>query len=145
MARAHSIDTLDPFDVAVDRYERRERARERVRLVAALQTGVGALGVGLGGFLFLVIAPWGLLTGDPGLTMLLGGIGTVIAAFFTLLSLPGLLAGVGMLRGHRWARTLGVVVALLQLFHVPVGTLLGGATLFVLLQEDVRDHFERGF
>jgi hypothetical protein len=45
----------------------------------------------------------------------------------------GLLAGWGLLEGQPWARMLAIVLAFLNLLHIPFGTALGIYTLWVLL------------
>ncbi len=44
----------------------------------------------------------------------------------------GVLVGIGLLRRERWARPLGLVVAVFLLFKIPIGTALGIYTLWVL-------------
>jgi hypothetical protein len=58
-----------------------------------------------------------------------------------LLSLPGLIAGVGLLNLRPWARTLAIVLSALNLLHVPFGTALGIYGLWVLLQEETERIF----
>ncbi len=55
---------------------------------------------------------------------ILGIVGTVIAVFVLLLSLPGLIAGFGLLRLRPWARILTIVLSALNLLNVPIGTAL---------------------
>jgi len=66
---------------------------------------------------------------------LLGSVGALI--FFVLLavSLPGLIAGIGLLQFRSWARILTIVISVLDLIHVPVGTALGIYGLWVLLSQ----------
>ena len=133
----------DPFDRAVERVEAQERVASQVRLVAALHAVLGALGVGAGLLTFLLIAPWGWLTGDPELTALLGGIGALVGGFLGLLGAPHLAAAWGLSRRRPWGRVLGIVLSAFQLMNVPLGTVIGGLSLFVLLQEPGRRYFER--
>jgi hypothetical protein len=51
--------------------------------------------------------------------------------------------GLGLRRRDRWARAVGLVLALLNLLLFPFGTLLAVYAFWVLLQEDVRLRFER--
>jgi len=52
-----------------------------------------------------------------------------------LMGLAALCAGWGLLHREPWARTAGIVVGILFLFHPPFGTLLGIFTLWALLSE----------
>ena len=126
----------DEFARAVRRVEGRERTVRRVRLLGYVHLAMGALGI-LGGLVaFLAIAPWGFISGDATAAVVTGGIGTVVAGVMFVMSLPGVLTGIGLLQEKSWARTLGTVVGALLLFSVPIGTIVGGATLYILLQED---------
>ncbi len=97
----------------------------------------------LGALGFVTLAGVGWVVQDPAVATWMSGIGGVVAGVFGLLSLPTLAAGFGLLRRKRWARTLGMVLGAVQLFQVPVGTILGGYSLFVLAQQRTRDYFER--
>jgi hypothetical protein len=57
---------------------------------------------------------------------------TVIAFLMILRLLPGLIGGLGLLKRKQWSRILLIVVAILDLFAVPLGTALGIYTLWVL-------------
>ena len=69
-------------------------------------------------------------------------IGGVLATFLLLLSIPSILAGIGLLRLASWARILGIVVSALHLFNVPIGTALGVYGLWVLLSNETVALFE---
>lgn len=67
------------------------------------------------------------------------GIGLVIVLL--ALSLPGLIAGWGLLNFRPWARILGLVLAILNLFNIPFGTMLAIYALWVLLNKDTERLF----
>jgi hypothetical protein len=67
---------------------------------------------------------------------IIGIAGTALVTFLVLVSLPGLVAGIGILKLQPWARVLGIVVAVINLVHVPVGTAVGIYGLWVLLNND---------
>ena len=67
---------------------------------------------------------------------ILGGIGAFVFVFVLALSLPGLIAGIGLLQFRPWARILTIVVSVFDLIHVPFGTALGIYGLWVLLSQD---------
>ena len=71
----------------------------------------------------------------------LGFIGTVGAIFFTILALPGLVAGYGLLKRQPWARVLALVVGVLSLVNIPLGTVIGIYTFWVLLKPESTDYF----
>jgi hypothetical protein len=67
---------------------------------------------------------------------IIGLTGTMLVVFLVLTSLPGLIAGVGLLKFRSWARVLGIVVAILNLIHIPIGTAVGIYALWVLLNRE---------
>ena len=132
----------DEFTRAVRRVERRDHLRQRVAAIAWIHVGLASLGMMAGLAVFAAIAPWGFLSGDPSAALVTSTVGTLIGGSLVAISLPGLVAGIGLLRGRPWARSVAVVVSALLLFQVPVGTVLGALSLYVLLQEDTRAFLE---
>jgi hypothetical protein len=63
----------------------------------------------------------------------LGIIFGVICVFLVVMSLPGIITGVGLLYYREWARILGIVLAAISLPAIPAGTALGVYGLWVLL------------
>lgn len=72
---------------------------------------------------------------------ILGGIGVVVSVFVALLSLPGLVVGIGLTKFRRWARLGGVVLSALNLLNFPLGTALGAYGLWVLLSKETEPFF----
>ncbi|MCP5066835.1 MAG: hypothetical protein GY946_09735 [bacterium] len=129
------------FTRIVARVEDQARAEERVRLLAVVYLVVHGLGAAAATIVFLALAGTGLLSGDPTATWILGGIGAAVAALVGGLAIPGMAVGIGLLRHRPWARTTGIVLGSLSLLWVPLGTVVGVLTLYVLLQDDVRALF----
>jgi hypothetical protein len=71
------------------------------------------------------------------------GLGILIAGFVLLLSLPGVIAGYGLLNYRTWARMLAIVLSAINLIHPPFGTLLGVYGLWVLLSEKGTNYYQR--
>jgi hypothetical protein len=66
---------------------------------------------------------------------------TVIGALVIGLALPALVAGIGLLARRSWARIFGIVVSVFTLCAIPVGTLIGGYAIFVLIQDAAPGYF----
>ena len=100
--------------------------------------------LGICGFVFFVgIGVFAAAdSGDAVALPILSLLGIVGLVFFVVLGLPGLLAGYGLLKGKKWGQILGIVVGLLSLLNFPVGTAIGGYTLFVLFQNSAHDYFD---
>jgi hypothetical protein len=73
---------------------------------------------------------------------ILAVVGFSVGIFMAVLALPGLLAGIGLLKRKNWGRVLAIVVSFLNLLNFPLGTLLGGYSLWVLFQEAAGTYFE---
>ena len=69
----------------------------------------------------------------------LAGMGLVI--FLLIVSLPGLIAGFGLLNLKPWARILAIVLCAINLVNVPIGTIFGAYGLWVLLNKDTEQIF----
>jgi hypothetical protein len=74
---------------------------------------------------------------------ILGTIGVFLFMLIALLSLPGIVAGVGLLGLKPWARMLTIVLSVLHLFNVPFGTALGVYGLWALLSPETEALFRR--
>ena len=57
------------------------------------------------------------------------------------LSVPSIIAGVGLLKRRSWARILTIVLSVLNLINIPFGTLLGIYGLWVLLSQNTAPLF----
>ena len=74
-------------------------------------------------------------------------VGSIIGQSFGILVLlccAGLClaGGIGILKAKSWGRTIGIVVAVLSLFWIPIGTVIGVLVLIYLLRPEVREYFE---
>lgn len=66
----------------------------------------------------------------------LGWIVGIVPMFFILVSLPGLLAGMGLMNHRGWARILAMIVAVFHIPNLPIGTGLGIYTFWVLTNDE---------
>lgn len=115
---------------------------DHIRIVAILHIIFGALTIM--GALALMVVFGGIATfigasgGHDALPAvpIVGGIGIIICAVLLIVGVPGLVAGIGMLKFRPWARTLGIVVSAIDLIHVPLGTALGVYGLWALLSKE---------
>ena len=121
-----------------------------VKVVGALNVALGAFGLLVAVALMLIFggATWLVgATGDPDATAaipILGLTGAAISTFLLMLSLPGVVIGIGLLQRRSWARVAGIVISLLNLFNFPLGTMLGVYGLWVLFAKDTERVFNAG-
>lgn len=95
----------------------------------------------IGGFVFVLLTSIGVFIQDPEATPILSIVGTWTALFLTVLALPGLIAGAGLLKRQMWGRVLAIIVAFFGLINFPIGTAISVYALFVLLQNAAGEYF----
>lgn len=59
-----------------------------------------------------------------------------LIVFSLLFSLAGLIGGIALLANKNWGRILTLVVSAVSLINIPLGTLLGAYSIWVLMQDD---------
>ena len=114
---------------------------KHVTLVAALNIGFGIMGLLVACLAFVVIAGGGAISGDPEAMAITSIVATVIALFFITLSVPEIVGGIGLLKHRGWARILVLIIAVLELFQIPFGTIIGIYTIWVLLNDETAKLF----
>lgn len=90
---------------------------------------------------FVSIAGGGVLSGDMDSAVITTGVATALAVFLLIISLPGLIGGIGLLQYKPWARILVMVLGIINLINIPIGTILGVYTLWVLLNDETVRRF----
>jgi len=68
------------------------------------------------------------------------GLSIATIVLLALISLS-VLAGIGLIKGKSWGRTLAIVNAVLDLFSIPIGTTIGVLTLIYLFRQEVKEYF----
>lgn len=109
---------------------------KHVTVVAALQIGFSILGILLAIFLFFLLTFIGISVHDPEAMWILTTVGTCLGLFFLILSIPGIIGGVGLLKKKNWARILILILSAIDLFNIPIGTALAIYSIWVLVQDE---------
>lgn len=119
-----------------------------VKVLGVLQIALGCLSL-LFAVVIMVVFLGGVgamgFSGDPDAQRalpLVGFVGTAVVTFLIVMSLPGILTGIGLLRHRPWARIVGIVLSVLSLMMIPFGTLVGIYGLWVLFSKDTERLFE---
>ena len=120
-----------------------------VKVLATFHLILGVLG--LMGSLLVVLVSGGLAgiinmaaIDDPNAFLavpVVGLLGGILVMLILTLSVPGIIAGVGLLKRRPWARILTIVLSVLNLVIIPFGTLLGIYGLWVLLSRNTAPLF----
>jgi hypothetical protein len=119
------------------------KMRKHVTVVGAIHIGFGFLGLigAVAAFLALNFAK--TMVGDEEVPrMVLGILAVSVPLLIGFMSTLGLVGGIGLLGFRGWARYLVIVVAALGCLNIPIGTLKGVYSLWVLLQDDTIRLFE---
>ena len=95
------------------------------------------VGVGIGS----IVLFGGVISGDHEAIFITGAVGAAIATFLIIIALPGMLAGIGLLKLRPWARVVAIIVGVLHILSFPLGTALGIYTLWVLLNAETETLF----
>jgi hypothetical protein len=131
--------------------------RDHLRVLGILNIVWSSISIAIGLIVLLVFgglagffAATGFGSGDIGnsgglvVAPFMAVIGVVIVLMICIVSLPALIAGIGLVKFRPWSRVLGIIISVLHLFSVPVGTALGIYGLWVLFQPEARQVLESG-
>jgi membrane protease YdiL (CAAX protease family) len=110
---------------------------KHITILAVLYIVCSALGILAAMIVFVAVAGGGLISGDPEAIAITAGVGTVIALFLTIISVPGIIGGIGLLKRKEWARILVLILGFMQLLNIPIGTALGIYTIWALMNRDM--------
>ena len=73
---------------------------------------------------------------------ILRAVGLGVGMLLTILALPKIIAGIGLLKRKEWGRMLTLIVAFLALINIPLGTALGIYTIIILLKDETVELFK---
>jgi len=105
-------------------------------------TGIGAL------FVMFIgqIIRYGPFPQPPdmpiGMPHFIGWVSSMIGLFLAAVAAGTAAAGVGLLQYRDWARTLTIIMAVLLLFHFPIGTAVAIYAFWVLFSREGQDYFK---
>ena len=121
----------------------REKARmeEHVRILGILYIALSALGIIAAAIVFVALVGSGLITGDEEVIFITRIVGIGVSGLLVLFSLPGIFAGLGLLKYESWARILALVLGFINLINIPFGTMLGVYTIWVLTNKEAQELF----
>ena len=115
-----------------------------IRVVAFIQIGRALLLAfgAVAAFLGMSLGAVGtLLVGDVFTSFGLGLGAIVTMLFMGALAVASLVVGLGLLAHKSWARYVSILLSLFALVNWPVGTILGGYSLWALFHDDTKRLF----
>jgi len=111
--------------------------RKHVTVVGAIHIGFGFIGlIGAMAAFFALNFARGVVGNDEIPSMVLGFLSISVPLLIGFLSTLGLVGGIGLLSLQGWARYLVMIVAAVGCLNIPIGTLKGVYSLWVLLQDE---------
>lgn len=109
---------------------------KHINVVAALQIGLSIFGLLVALLIYSVLKLVGGFVEEPEGTMVLNIIANVIAIIFTVIAVPGIIAGLGLYKRHEWARILTLILSVIEIFNFPFGTAIGIYSIWALIQPE---------
>jgi hypothetical protein len=118
--------------------------RQHVTILAWLHLAFAGLAILIGLFIFLLLGGIGLAIHDPEARPVLLVVGVAVGVFLFAAGVPGLIAGYGLLQRRTWSRVWAIIAGALHLFNIPIGTLLGIYTFWVLANPEAERYLQGG-
>ncbi len=116
---------------------------KHINVVAALHIGLSILGILLAVFIYVLFYFIGDIANDNDAQFVLSLIAKILVVFMVVLSLPGIIAGIGLFRRKEWARILTLIISVLDLVNFPIGTAVGVYSIWALVQPEVVEQFKK--
>jgi hypothetical protein len=113
------------------------KMKKHVTVVGAIHIGFGILGlIGAMVIYFALTFARGFVGNEDIPSTVLSFLAISLPMLIGFMSTLGLVGGIGLLGYRPWARILIIVVAALDCLYIPIGTLLGVYSIWVLMQDD---------
>ncbi len=110
-------------------------------IVGWLQIANGLLGLFLGALAATLIVGLAAIIDIARVFQTMTLTAAVLGGLMVILSIPGIVAGIGLLRRASWSRVMALVLSAFELVLFPFGTVLAAYTVFVLSQQAAVDAF----
>ncbi len=120
-----------------------QEMKTHIQIVAWLYIVAGILGIILAVLVAGLIIGGGWISGDDTAIRVTTIVSIFVGGLVVLVSVPGVVAGIGLLSFKSWARILAIILAVLNLPGFPIGTLLGIYSLWALLDSESSLLFEK--
>ena len=112
------------------------KMEKHLTVVAALQVGFSLLGIMAAIIVYTVLHSVMHIADDPEAAHVLSIIARWVPLFLLLVSIPGLIGGIGLFMKKNWARLLVLVISVFDLLNIPIGTMIAVYSIWVLVQDD---------
>ncbi|MBL7967968.1 MAG: hypothetical protein JNK09_13280 [Prolixibacteraceae bacterium] len=116
---------------------------KHINIVAALQIGLSIFNLLIAFLIFTVLKLVGGFVDDATASNVLSIVADALAVVFIVISIPGILAGMGLYKRKEWARILTLVLSVIEIFSFPFGTAIGIYSIWVLIQPETIAEFNK--
>ena len=121
-----------------------------LQIVAILHIVFGVIGLLTGLFVVFILGGVAVFLGVSGPNgseiafPILSIVAFVMAVFIVISSVPGIIGGIGLLKRANLARILVIIISAIYIpFNIPLGTILGIYSLWVLFNNETMNLFEQ--
>jgi len=108
-----------------------------VKIIGILYIVLSILGLIGALVLFMTLNLISGFTDDPNASMILSIVANVLAIVLVVCSVPGIIAGWGLLKYKEWARILTIILSALNILNFPIGTAIGIYAIWSLVQPEI--------
>ncbi len=116
--------------------------QKHITVLGGLYIGFNIIGIMVAVLLLVVMVGSGFISGDSEAVAITAIVGGALAFMLSVLSVPGIIGGIGLLYMKSWARILVLILGFLELLNIPFGTALGIYTIWVLMKDETIKLFE---
>jgi hypothetical protein len=111
---------------------------KHMNLLGWLYIVLNGIFVALALVLYGMVSGIALLSGVQEIIIISRTSAAIAAVFLSILAIPGVIVGFGLLARAEWARVIALILGIINLFNFPLGTLLGIYTLWVIARYQSR-------
>jgi hypothetical protein len=119
----------------------KEDMAKHVKILGWLHIVMGILFLIVGLIVSAFLIFGGVLSNDYDALTAFTIMAVFIGGLLTIIGLPGIIAGIGLLKRKNWGRILAIIVGLLNITNIPVGTAIGAYTAYILLMQETAPAF----
>jgi len=112
------------------------KMEKHLTIAAALQVGLSVMAIIAAIVVFTVLQSIMQFADEPEAKQVISIVTLWVPVFLLIISIPGLIGGIGLFLKQKWARILVLVISVLELLNIPLGTAVGVYSIWVLVQED---------
>jgi len=112
------------------------KMEKHLTIVAAIQAGFSIFGILIAVVVYTVLMNVAGFVNEEEAVYVLPIVARWVAIFFLVISIPGLVGGIGLFMRKSWARILIIILSVIELLNIPIGTAIAIYSIYVLVQDD---------